>query len=593
MTAERRPHPLRIVLDHVRPYRRKYSGGLALLLATNALGASIPWLIKEIIDRIERGESVGSVAAVMLGVAVVMAVVRTGSRLCILGASRLVAADIRETVYAHLQRLSRGFYDRSKLGDLLSRVTSDVQLMRGLTGFGSMNLMNTAAALVFSIGMMLRIDPGLTVSAFLPYLLLIGVVRQVTRRVHQRTFAAQKALADMTALTSERITGFSVVRTFGAEEETVERFRESNGDYLRANLALVRARGAMVPLFSLMGGMGTLIVLQLGGTRVAEGTLGLGDFVAATGYLAMAAWPTMAVGWILNLIQRGRAAATRLDEILRIDPDSAGEENAGGSVLGGVAVAGAALLSVRGLGFAYEGAERDEPALAEISFDLPAGSILGITGPVGSGKSTLVALLTRQYSVPRGAVFLEGADINDLPLAELRRRVATVPQQGFLFQRSIRENIGFGLDAPIDDESLLRAADLAGFADIARELPRGYGTPAGERGAALSGGQRQRVALARALACASEILILDDPFSAVDAQTEDEVLKRLGSFLAGRTALIVSHRSASLRVADRILVLDRGRIAEEGSHESLLSAGGVYSRLHARSELERALEDAS
>ncbi len=589
-----RPDPLRIVLSHVRPYRLRYASGLTLLLITNALGASIPWLIKRIIERLEAGQTVAPIAASIVAVAALMAGVRTGSRIFILGTSRRVSADIRETLYGHIQSLSRSFFDRARSGDLLSRVTSDVQLMRGLTGFGLMNVMNTAAALAFSIAMMLRIDPGLTVSAFLPYLLLIGVVRQVTRRVHLRTFDAQRKLADLTALATERLSGFSVVRTLGAEAETVTRFGMSNDAYLRAHLDLVRARGAMVPLFTAMGGVGALVVLWLGGRKVATGALSLGDFVAATGYLAMAAWPTMAVGWILNLIQRARAAAGRFDEILRTRPEVVDVAAGARSQPAGPAPGGAApLLAVRDLSFSFGSGGAEQPLLRGVSFDLPAGSILGITGPVGSGKSTLLALLCREYPPSGGSILFAGTEIEKLPLAELRRRIAAVPQQAFLFQRSVRDNIGFGRDEPIGERRLAEVSALSGLASIASELGRGFETSAGERGGALSGGQRQRVALARALACDAELLILDDPFSAVDAATEDEVLQRLATHLRGRSAILVSHRSTSLIFADSILVMEAGRIAEAGDHQSLLAAGGLYARLHARSLLERALEESA
>lgn len=588
-------HPLWLVVDHIRPHRRRYAVGLFLLLVTNALGAVLPWMSKLIIEAIESKQPVTHLVGWMLVVAAGMAGVRIASRIHILGASRHVAADVRATVYGHLERLSRSFYDHARSGDLLSRVTGDVQLMRGVTGFGLLNIMNTAIAVVLAGAMMFRIDAGLALGAFLPYLLLIVIARRFARRVHARTFEAQSRLAELTAFVGERFSGFSVVRTFGREDETLEGFERCNEAYLRSSLSLVQARGVMVPLFSLVGGVGILVVLWLGGSRVARGSLGLGDFVAAAGYLGMAAWPMLALGWIINLVQRAGAAARRLQHVLGTVPDvvdtASGEESEVRA--SGLAQASAPRggVSIRNLSFAYGDSGRGD-ALRDLSIEIPPGTTLGITGPVGSGKTTLVSLLARHYALPRGLIRIDGRDLIDIPLAELRRRVAFVPQQPFLFYRSIRENIGFGLDEPIGDSALEHAASLAGLAQIATELPRGYDSPVGERGMALSGGQRQRVSLARAIACDPEILVLDDPFSAVDAQTEDEVLRGIRRFLAQRTVILVSHRTKSLMAADRILVLDRGREVGLGVHEELLvDEAGLYAKLHRRAEITRSLED--
>ena len=581
-------HPLRLVFRHIRPYRWRYAAGLLLLLVTNALAAAVPWLMKRVFESLEMGERAWAYIGGIVAVALAMAVVRTGSRICVLGASRLVAADLRETVFAHLQQLPRSFYDRARTGDLLSRVTGDVQLMRGLTGFGLMNMMNTALALLFAVIMMLRIDPALTLFAFLPYVLIAGVARQLSRRVFRRTFVAQERLAALVSFVTERLSGFSVVRTFGREDETIQGFNEQNQRYLDASLSLVRARGAMVPLFTMVGGVGTMVILWLGGGRVASGAFSLGDFVAATGYLTMAAWPSMAAGWIINLVQRASAAAKRLNEVLSTPPARSAEQPTGVPL-----AAGGIALAVRGLSFAYGERRHRARALEDVSFNAAAGEIVGITGPVGAGKSTLTALLLRQYEVERGSIELNGIDLRDIPVGELRRRVIAVPQLAFLFNRSLRENIGFGRSRELSNDELERAAELAGLTRIKEELPAGFETIAGERGNAVSGGQRQRAALARALACEPDLLILDDPFAAVDAATEDEVLGRLRDYLTGRTVLLVSHRSTSLRITDRIIVLDAGRVVQEGSHEELVAAGGVYARLHERTVLERALEEAS
>ena len=560
-----------------------------LLVLTNGLAAAIPWLMKVVFENFERGEAALKPILGMVVAAGAMAVIRTGSRICILGASRYVAADLRETVFSHLQSLSRSFYDQAESGDLLSRVTGDVQLMRGLTGFGAMNLLNAAIALLIATTMMWRIDPSLTLLAFAPFIFVVGAARYLSRRVFRRTFAAQKALAAMVAYVTERFTGFSVVRTYGREDATRAGFEARNRLYFDATLALVRARAGMVPLFSLVGGIGTVAILWFGGERVASGQLSLGDFVAASGYLAMAAWPSVMVGGIINLVQRANAAAQRLVEVLSTEsaarPHVSGVlENPGGAGIG---------IEVRDLSFAYPVGGTRKLVLERVSFHVDPGEVLGITGPVGAGKTTLISLLLQLYLPPRGSIFFGGVDLCDISTASLRQRVAAVPQHAFLFDRTLRSNVSFGLDRPLSNAELRRIGAISGLARIAEEMPAGFETVAGERGSALSGGQRQRVALARALATDPDLLILDDPFAAVDAATEDEVLASLRAHVGGRTVILVSHRSTSLALADRILVLDGGRVAEIGTHAELLRNGGVYARLHARTVEERALEDAS
>ncbi|MFQ5767667.1 MAG: ABC transporter ATP-binding protein, partial [Acidobacteriota bacterium] len=475
--------------------------------------------------------------------------------------------------YAHLQRLPISFFARTTPGDLMSRAVNDMMSIRSFFGPALMNLVNTAVVYLTALSIMTWINPTLTLAALLPVPFLIVTVQKVSRRLYARSRRVQERLAELSNRVQENLSGIQLIKTYALEEREMANFNRLAGLYRQENLALARVRGALVPLMGSMGGASALIALWVGGRLVAAGTITLGEFVAFSGYLGMLVWPTVAMGWVINGFQRGLVAMNRLQEILRSPPETA-DRPADMSIasLGGG-------IEIRDLTLRHPG--KETPVLEHLSLTIDAGEIVALVGPVGSGKSTIANILARFVPVPDCTVFMDGHDINRIPLEVLRRSIGYAPQEAFLFSRSMADNIAFGLDHPQPGEvekAAMRAGlerDLAGF-------PEGLKTRVGEGGLTLSGGQRQRTALARAVAVAPRILILDDSLSSVDVDTERAVLKELGALMKDRTTLLISHRFATVTWADRIIVLKDGRVTESGTHDELLAAGGLYKNLFTR-----------
>ena len=448
-----------------------------------------------------------------------------------------------------------------------------------LIGFGILNIFNTFIIYLAALSLMFRISPMLTVSAILPFPLMILVVKRISASMFRRSKRAQEELARLTSAVEENVSAAAVVKAYCREEASVRKFAEVSSHYMESNMRVARLRGLMIPVMATTGALGTLIVLVAGGQKVVEGVLTLGDFVAFNGYLVMLIWPTIIMGWILNLIQRGAASMSRLNEILLAEatvkePDAP---------LATDTMAGE--IELRNLSFSYG----SEPLLSGINLFIPAGSSLGIVGPVGAGKSTLVKLLARLFQVADGSILIDGIDINRLSLPGLRNAIGFVPQESFLFSRTISTNIAFGKEGATDEE-IREVSRLASFHDDVVRFPDGYSSLVGERGITLSGGQKQRAAIARALLKNPSILILDDPLSAVDTKTEEEILASLSGYSAGKTVIIVSHRLSALRDCDTIIYLDSGRIVEKGSHKELLELDGHYARVHREQEIRSELE---
>jgi ATP-binding cassette subfamily B protein len=572
----------------VRPYLPGYSVGLLLLLLTNGLALWIPWLLRSAIDAMERGVElrvVSSFALWIVAVALVQAVIRTFSRLAILGNSRKIIFDIRNRFFAHLQRLGAAYYDSHRTGDIMSRGVNDMQLIQAFFGPGVMNLLNTAIIYTATIAILLSIDVRLTLISLMLYPLLFFAVNRLSRQVYARSLVVQEQLAAISNRAQENISGIQQVKTYVQEEREIVGFSEICEEFRRRNLSMALVRGGMTALIGIVTGVGTLIVLYVGGGYVIEGRIGFGEFVAFNAYLGLLAWPTIALGWIINLFQRGAGAMERLSQVLNVRPDipAADEEPAGSAVDGDI--------EIRGLTFAYGGdGARDLPALEDIHLRIPRGSRMALVGPVGSGKSTLASLLARLYPVPPGAILIGGKDIAALPTSRIRRSVAFVPQEAFLFSRSLKENILFGRPGATG-EDLARAVGVAHLAEEIATFPSGLQTVVGERGFTLSGGQRQRTTLARAVIGDRPILILDDALSSVDADTERAILDELEEVMTGRTSILITHRVSALSGMDRIVVLDRGRIVEEGTHADLIGRQGLYARLFRRDRLESSLEE--
>jgi ATP-binding cassette, subfamily B, multidrug efflux pump len=580
----------------MRPEVGRIVGGTLALAATNGFALAIPWLLKSAIDALGSAGGAAHAAVVrdavlMMVFAILQALIRTTSRVLIFNAARNIEYIMRRDLFRHLMRLDAAFFRRSATGDVMSRLTNDLGAVRGLFGPGVLNVLNSTIIYTSTLVLLLRLSPTLTLYALLPYPFLLVAARLSGRIVFKSSREIQEQLGLMSTSIQEDLAGVAVVKHYGLEELRHRRFRALNDTYLERSLRLVRARGVLGPLFAMLAGAGTLIVLWAGGRQVISGRMSLGDLVAFNVYVVNLSWPTIALGWIISLWQRGVAGWSRVREILETDPrvkDPASPPAASPPV--------DPSIEVKDLTITLDGRRPVEG----VSFSVRAGTTLAIVGPTGAGKTTLVDALVRLQDVAPGTVSVGGHDVTSLPLADLRGLFGYAPQDAFLFSATVAENIAFGvrdsaaLDAAALRERVVRAGEAAGLAPDVAILPDGWDTLVGERGITLSGGQRQRVALARALASEPRILMLDDTLSSVDAQTEREILSRLQPILRERTAILVSHRVAAVKEADQILVLDAGRVSERGTHAELLVAGGLYASLY-REQLvaEQLAEDAA
>jgi ATP-binding cassette subfamily B protein len=567
-------------------YRFRYGLGALSLLLTASLAMAVPLLLKRAIDAIERGEPgqrVATFALVIVAVALVQGVVRTLSRALIFNVGRDVEYELRNDLFAHLLTLPTSYYQERQTGDLMSRLINDVTAIRLLLGVGILNLLNTPLYYAYGVAVMLSLDPLLTALSLLPFPPLLLLVKRISRRLMEQTLRVQEGLSDLSSAVQENISGIQVLKAYVAEQPAVERFHRLNDEFTRQSLELARIRGRLMPLMRLAAGVGTFVVLSYGGAQVIRGRLGLGDLVAFIGYLNLLAWPTMALGWMLSILQRGRAAMQRLEQIFAVRPEIADRPGATAPPeLRG-------RVEYRGVSFAYPSAANGHAAVRDLSFTIEPGQKLAIVGRTGAGKSSIVQLLPRLFDVGAGAVRVDGCDVRELPLLQLRRAIGYVPQDPFLFSATVRDNIAFGVD-DASDEQIRRAAEIAGVADDIDSFPRGYATVVGERGITLSGGQKQRLTLARAVVCDPRILVLDDALSSVDTRTEKRILRDLRAVMEGRTSIVIAHRVSTVMDADRIAVVDDGRVIEFGDHRSLLAADGVYAELFRRQQLEEEIE---
>jgi ATP-binding cassette subfamily B protein len=569
-------------------------------------------VVKLAIDALQSNVTRGGIAmyaAAVVALALVRGVFRYGQRRLVNDVSRRVETDVRDALYRNLLQQSPAWFDEFPTGDVMSRFVNDLGAVRMAVGPGYMFGVNTIVTLLLAVGFMAWIDSGLTLWALLPLPFVTLAVQTMGQRIHRRSEEAQAALADVTTVVQESLAGLRVVRAYGRETAERTRFATESGAYVDANLRLARIQAFLSPLLGFLLGSSVLLVLWLGGSRVAAGTLTLGDLVAFLMYLGMIGWPLIAFGWITNLFQRAAAAMGRINRVLLAEPsiqDVAVEDDSSDAGLRG----DRASIAFRDVVFRYRS---DAPLVLDgVNLEIPAGSTVGITGPTGAGKSTLVRLLARLYEPTAGTILLDGRTIETWPLEELRGALGVVQQEPFLFSDTLRANILFGADAETPSEyaasskvldgpagdgdgrpsrlTVEEAARIAGLEEDVAGFPDGFDTLLGERGITLSGGQRQRAALARALVVDPAVLILDDAFSSVDTATEERILSRLRRFMAERTTILVSHRASTLRAADRIVVLDEGRVVESGTHDELLDRGGWYAALYRRQRLEDEIE---
>jgi len=582
---------LRRVLPWVRPYRWRIAVGLACVVISTAVFSVLPTLLRRAIEAMSAGAPLSAIywiAAQMLGATLTMAVFRFYMRDILNGISRIIEHDLREALFDHLTTLDSAYYGRTRTGELMARLTNDLGAVRMAVGPAIMYLTNTIFGGLFALSFMIAISGRLTLIAVAPMILLPVITLTLGKRIHDRFEAVQARFGDLTTLVQEHLSGLRIIRAYRQEGAEQRRFDDLSADYLERNLRLVRMNGLMNPSFMFFAGLGAAAVLGFGGAAVVEGTITVGAFVAFGLYLANLTWPLIALGWVTSLFQRGAASMTRLLAIL--DAEAVIRDPELPRVAAALPVtSGGRALRLEHVSFAYPGKEgsRPSPVLHDISVTIPAGGTLGIVGATGSGKSTLLELIPRLADVTGGRILLDGVDIRDLPLRVLRQEIGFVPQESLLFSETLTANLAYGTAQEPDAKW---AAGIAQLTETIEGFPGGWDTMLGERGINLSGGQKQRASLARALARRPSVVILDDALSAVDTHTEAAILRGLREALAGRTAIIASHRITAIRDASWILVMDEGRVVEQGRHADLLAAKGRYFTLLRRQQLEEEIE---
>ena len=588
---------LRPLFPYLLRYRRDLAFGGLSMLCMNAIWILFPQVIGQAIDELKTGVTRPQLvysAAALLTIALVKGIFQYLYRWLVIGVSREIEFDLRNDIFRHLESLSHDYYQRTRTGDIMARTTNDLNAVRQMLGPA---IMYSASTLVFTAGALLfmyRISPMLTLYAFLPLPAVSIIIQYFGTRIHERFERIQATFSDISARAQENFSGARVIRAYVQEEAEIANFATANREYIKRSLKLVQLMGMLWPTLQTMLGLAVVLVLWLGGREVLAGRITVGQFVAFNTYMVQLTWPIIALGWVINIYQRGTASMGRINEILEERPTISDKDVAPDLVGKTLELRGE--IEFRNLDFSFTDApaeDADQPSrtsrvLHGINLRIPAGSSLAIVGPTGSGKTTLVNLIPRILDADKGMVLIDGRPVTDYPLQELRRNIGFVPQETFLFSDTIRENIAFGaVDAT--DAQIRAAADGASIAGDIEGFPEGYATVVGERGITLSGGQKQRTAIARAILRDPRILVLDDALSSVDTYTEERILDHLREVMHGRTTILISHRVSTVRSADKIAVLHGGRIVEYGTHEELIQRDGYYTDLYNKQLLEEEL----
>jgi ATP-binding cassette, subfamily B, multidrug efflux pump len=578
------PKSLRPLFPYLKKYRRGYVVGSLCVLLLNGIWVLFPQIIRRAIDDLHLGvtrQKLLVYAGLLLAVAVTKGIFQFLTRWIVIGISREIEFDLRNDLFRHLEGLSYSYYQRTRTGDIMARATNDLNAVRMLLGpaimYSANTIVFTAGALVF----MLAISPKLTFYAFLPLPIVSIVIQYFGRQIHERFEKIQAMFSDISARAQENFSGARVIRAYVQEEAEIAGFEKANQEYIARSLKLVRLMGMLWPTLETMLGLAIVLVLWLGGREVLHGRMSVGDFVAFNTYMVQLTWPVIALGWVINIFQRGTASMGRINQILTEKPEITDSE---AIVATPEPIRGD--IEFRGLNFAYNGT----PVLHDVNLRIPAGSSLAVVGPTGAGKTTLVNLIPRIYDAAPESVLIDGKPIRQFPLAFLRQNIGFVPQETFLFSETVRENIAFGKEDAREDE-VRSAAEAASIAADIEGFPEQYQTMVGERGITLSGGQKQRTAIARAILRNPRILILDDALSSVDTHTEDKILNHLREVMRDRTTIFISHRVSTVRNADQIAVLHGGRIVELGTHDELIAQNGYYTDLYNKQLLEEELAE--
>jgi ATP-binding cassette subfamily B protein len=588
--------------SYMRRYRWGYLWGTLSCICTNTIWVMFPqvirmaidgigghWMIypkilQRAVDALSHGDTRAKIlifAGLLVVIALVKGVFLYSQRWILIGISREIEFDLRNDLFRKLELQDSGFYQRYRTGDIMARMTNDLNAVRNLLGPALMYSANTIFFTVGALFFLLRISPWLTLVAFAPMPLASVLVQYFGSRIHDRFERIQASFSDISSQAQENYSGARLVRAFAREESQIGLFERLNRQYIARSLKLVQLMGMLWPTLEFVLGIAMILTLLVGGHQVIAHRISVGQFVAFNTYMVLLTWPIIAVGWVVNIFQRGTASVKRIDELMRAEPvidDSAADPTiATNTVLDGE-------IEFRDLNFSYS----DTPVLRGISLRIPAGSSLAIVGPTGSGKTTLINLITRLYEAPEGSLLIDGRPVRDYSLAALRRNIGLVPQETFLFSTTIRENLAFGVPHA-SSEKLLEAAEAAHIRKEFEEFPQGFETMVGERGVTLSGGQKQRAAIARALLRRPAILILDDALASVDTYTEERILGGLRDYIQSSTTILISHRVSTVRNADQIAVLDHGKIVELGRHDELLALDGYYAGLYQKQQLEEEL----
>lgn len=575
-------------LHLIKPYfsenRYLIISGLICLIAVDILQLIIPRIIKWAVDDLTLFNidliGLSSYALYIVGIAVMIGLFRYGWRRCLIGTSRRAEEGLRNILFAHIQTLSASYFDRVKTGDLMAHATNDIQHVRMAIGMGMVALTDAIVLGTASIGFMLYINKMLTLIVLIPMPLVVLGARFFSKKMHRLYGEVQGTFADLTETVRERFAGIRIIKAYNREKDESLKLEAISSDYIDKNLRLARITGSFFPMMLLFSNLSLAILLYLGGRQTILLTITPGDFVAFISYIGLLTWPMMAMGWVINLIQRGRASLDRINRILQTRPDIV-------DMPGARSITGLSDdITFENVSFAYK--HRNLPVLNEINITLDKGKILGIVGPPGSGKTTLISLIPRLFDVSSGRISIDNIDISQMRVFDLRSLISFMPQEPFLFAGTIRENILLG-NNKIKDSELITATKKASLYDTIKLFHNGFKTVIGEKGVILSGGQKQRIALARAFLKEAPVLIFDDPISQVDLETGNDIINSIKSLAGEKTIIIVSHRLSAIRFADQIIALDRGKIVESGTHTELMEYDKYYAKTYRLQEIEEEL----
>jgi ATP-binding cassette subfamily B multidrug efflux pump len=574
---------LRPLFPYFKKYRWALFWGALTVFGNNGIWVYFPQVLQRAVDSLKPGSvrhTFYVYSLLLLGIAITKGIFQFLTRWIVIGVSREIEYDLRNDMFAHLSRLDYSYYQKNRTGDIMARATNDLNAVRMLLGPAIMYSANTIVFTVAALFFMWHISPKLTICTFAPLPLASIIIQYFGRKIHERFERIQAQFSDISSRVQENLSGARLIRAYVQEEPEIALFETSNKEYVERSLPLARLMGMLWPALEFLLGLAYAMVLWLGPREVLSGHITTGQFYGFSMYILMLTWPVIALGWVINIFQRGTASMGRINEILTAQPNITDREvvaEAGAQALTG-------QLQFRNLNFAYNGTQ----VLKDINLEVPAGTSLAIVGPTGSGKTTLVSLIPRIYDAPPGTILLDGRPLRDFPIEVLRRNIGFVPQETFLFSDTVRENIAFGVDSA-SDEQIHEASEAASIATDIEVFPEQYQTMVGERGITLSGGQKQRSAIARAIIRDPRILVLDDALASVDTYTEEKILNHLREVMQGRTTIFISHRVSTVRNADKIAVLHHGRIVEFGTHEELLARNGYYTELYNKQLLEEEL----